>query len=76
VKTTPIKITPAKITTTKITPAKGKGKATERETNVELDYTIETIILTAKELSAYYKEAYYTGQYTLIIANNLLVNLY
>jgi hypothetical protein len=81
VKTTPTKTTPAKITTTKITPtkitpAKGKGKAIEYETNIKLDYTIETIILTAEELGIYYEEAYHVRRYTLIIVNNLLINLY
>jgi hypothetical protein len=63
------------MTPIKITLAKRKGKGKEYETNVELDYAIEAITLMAVELSAYYEEAYYTGRYTLIIANNLLVNL-
>jgi hypothetical protein len=72
-KTMPTKISPAKIALAKIALAKGKGKAKE-ETNVKLDFTIETIILIATKLGAYYKEAYCAGRYTLIITNNLLVN--
>jgi hypothetical protein len=75
VKTTPTKITTTKITPTKITPIKGKRKAIEREADVNPDYATETITLTAAELGIYYEEAYYTGRYTLIIANNLLVDL-
>jgi hypothetical protein len=75
-KITPTKIALAKIALIKITPTKGKGKGKECEANIELDYTIETITLIAAELSIYYKEAYYIGRYTLIITNNLLVNLY
>jgi hypothetical protein len=60
-KTTPTKTTTTKITPAKITPTKGKGKAIEYEANINLDYTIETITLTATELGIYYKEAYYTG---------------
>ena len=47
----------------------------EHETDVKLDYATETITLTAKELGTYYEEAYYAGRYTLIIVNNLLVDL-
>jgi hypothetical protein len=75
-KTILTKVTPTKINPAKVTLIKGKGKGKERETNIELDYVIETIILIAVELGMYYEEAYYIGRYTLIIANNLLANLH
>jgi hypothetical protein len=57
----------------KIIPSKNKRK--ERKADIELETTIEVIILIAIELGIYYKEAYYTGRYALIFANNLLVNI-
>jgi hypothetical protein len=57
----------------KIIPSKNKRK--EYNSNIELETTIEIIILTAIELNIYYKEAYYTRRYTLILTNNLLVNI-
>jgi uncharacterized membrane protein len=58
-KVTLTKITLIKITLIKITLTKGKGESKEREANIKLYYTIETIILIAIELGIYYEEAYY-----------------
>jgi hypothetical protein len=70
---------PAKITfpkNAKATPTKGKAKAKANEVDAKSDTpATQTVQLTVTELSAYCEEAYRAGRHTILLANNLLVDL-
>jgi hypothetical protein len=70
---------PAKITfpkNVKATPTKGKAKAKANEVDAKSDTpATQTVQLTVTELGAYCEEAYRAGRHTLLLANNLLVDL-